>query len=173
MTGTRTLRAGLVLALVACSASNVERRHLADGSWEISCRLPMDECVRQADQLCMGQRYRILRGLSQHVVRGAGPSQVEFRTSELAFACSVDESAASAAPVGSAPRPDDSSRAAATSRVCTPGATQACVGAGGCAGGQACVPDGSAYGPCDCGPARETSDPDGARPSRVQVDGGA
>lgn len=37
------------------------------------------------------------------------------------------------------------------SRACVPGAAVACVGPGGCAGGQVCDDDGSAYGPCDCG----------------------
>jgi hypothetical protein len=37
------------------------------------------------------------------------------------------------------------------SRACTPGATQACVGAGCCKGGQACAADGNAFLPCDCG----------------------
>ncbi len=37
---------------------------------------------------------------------------------------------------------------------CVPGASQACVGPGGCQGGQVCLPDGSALGPCDCGAAR-------------------
>lgn len=37
--------------------------------------------------------------------------------------------------------------------ACVPGATQACVGPGGCKGGQACKDDGSGFKPCDCGPA--------------------
>lgn len=36
-------------------------------------------------------------------------------------------------------------------RVCVPGATQACLGPGACAGAQACNDAGSSYGPCDCG----------------------
>jgi hypothetical protein len=35
--------------------------------------------------------------------------------------------------------------------ACVPGATQACVGPGGCNGGQFCLDDGSKYSPCDCG----------------------
>lgn len=35
--------------------------------------------------------------------------------------------------------------------ACVAGSTQACVGPGGCAGGQACLPDGSGFGECDCG----------------------
>jgi hypothetical protein len=38
-----------------------------------------------------------------------------------------------------------------TPKVCTPGASVACVGAGGCAGGQACSADGAGYGACVCG----------------------
>jgi hypothetical protein len=34
---------------------------------------------------------------------------------------------------------------------CVPGATQECVGPGGCRGGQFCEKDGSAFSPCDCG----------------------
>jgi hypothetical protein len=37
--------------------------------------------------------------------------------------------------------------------VCTPGASVACVGTGGCAGGQVCKADGSGYGACNCGAA--------------------
>jgi hypothetical protein len=38
-----------------------------------------------------------------------------------------------------------------TTAVCTPGASVACTGPGGCAGGQVCNNDGSALGTCDCG----------------------
>lgn len=40
---------------------------------------------------------------------------------------------------------------AQASPACVKGITQACVGAGGCQGGQACLPDGSGFSPCDCG----------------------
>ncbi|MFK8003078.1 MAG: hypothetical protein AB8H86_26145 [Polyangiales bacterium] len=38
-----------------------------------------------------------------------------------------------------------------TPSTCTPGASVACVGAGGCAGGQVCNADGTAFGECMCG----------------------
>lgn len=41
----------------------------------------------------------------------------------------------------------------APTTVCTPGATQACTGPGGCGGGQFCVDDGSKFSACDCGSA--------------------
>lgn len=37
------------------------------------------------------------------------------------------------------------------SRVCTPGATQVCVGNGACQGGQVCNAQGTAWGECVCG----------------------
>lgn len=36
------------------------------------------------------------------------------------------------------------------SHLCTPGASVACVGAGGCSGGQVCNAEGSGFGACDC-----------------------
>jgi hypothetical protein len=148
-------RSGLALALVCCSPYAVERHQLADGSWQLTCRLPMDECARQADQLCTDQRYRIVHGKSQHVVRGAGPSQVEYRASELTFSCGNPDDAPPggvAAPLARSAGPVDPAKL-----VCTPGVTQACVGPAGCPGGQACSPDGAAFGPCDCGPLRAAS----------------
>ncbi|GMV16932.1 MAG: hypothetical protein AMXMBFR56_51560 [Polyangiaceae bacterium] len=38
-----------------------------------------------------------------------------------------------------------------SAQACVPGATQECVGPGGCRGGQSCVPAGSGFSPCDCG----------------------
>lgn len=35
--------------------------------------------------------------------------------------------------------------------LCVPGATQMCVGSGGCRGGQYCLANGSGYSRCDCG----------------------
>jgi hypothetical protein len=35
-----------------------------------------------------------------------------------------------------------------------PGATQACVGPGGCSGGQVCAADGGRFEACDCGAAK-------------------
>jgi len=51
------------------------------------------------------------------------------------------------------PRTAESS-APAKSVLCVPGASQACVGPGGCQGGQVCLADGSGLGACDCGAAR-------------------
>lgn len=68
------------------------------------------------------------------------------------------------APAAAAAQPKPAPTAAATSShapppaapapkgvLCVPGASQACVGPGGCQGGQVCLPDGSGFGACDCG----------------------
>lgn len=61
--------------------------------------------------------------------------------------------APAAPPPAAAPR-SDVAATAAKSVHCVPGASQACVGPGGCHGGQVCLADGSGLGPCDCGAAR-------------------
>jgi hypothetical protein len=50
-----------------------------------------------------------------------------------------------------ASQPDASSHEGSVG--CVPNQSIACVGPGGCAGGQACNADGTAYSPCDCGSA--------------------
>jgi hypothetical protein len=136
------------LFLAGCATGNVERHRLADGSWQFTCKLSMDECVRHVEQVCSDKRYRILAGNSQNIVRDVPPGTREYHTSDLTVTCG-DEGAPS--PEGAGPtlaRP-----AASAGPVCVAGTTQACVGTAGCAGGQACRPDGTGYGPCDCGTA--------------------
>lgn len=57
--------------------------------------------------------------------------------------------------------------------LCTPGTSVACVGAGGCAGGQVCNAAGTGYGACDCG-GTDAGLPDGGMPidGGLPVDGG-
>lgn len=38
-----------------------------------------------------------------------------------------------------------------SSGACVPGQSVACIGPGGCEGGQVCREDGTGYGECDCG----------------------
>ena len=59
-------------------------------------------------------------------------------------------------------------------QTCTPGASNACVGPGGCAGGQACNAQGTGYEPCDCsgGPPADggASSSDSSTPDGQEVD---
>lgn len=170
--------------LASCAANPVERKQLADGSWRITCQLPMDACVRQLEIVCPEKRYRILGGQSQRELRDVEPVVRESRTSELTAVCDhhggdalfggTATSTSLSAPVGSAPvgavpwvvgsvtppvaaAPAASTTAPALPKACVPGSTQACVGTAGCAGGQTCRSDGSGFGACDCGPARAPS----------------
>ncbi len=141
---------GLLLAAVCvavgCTSAAVERRHLADGSWHFTCRLPMDECVRHLETICMDKRYRILSAQSKRELRDVDPIIRETRISDITAVCDGEghepQLASSVAP------------APASSPACVPGSTQACVGPGGCSGGQVCRPEGTGFGPCDCGPAK-------------------
>src|SRR5262245_61996227 len=60
-------------------------------------------------------------------------------------------------------------------RVCTPGASVACVGTGGCAGGQVCNADGTGFGVCDCGgtPDAATTDGGGGGGDSGAIDAGS
>src|SRR6266566_550717 len=124
---------GLLLAAVCvavgCTSAGVERRHLADGSWHFTGRLPMDECVRHLQTICMDKRYRILSAQSKRELRDVDPGIRETRISDITAVCDRDgpepqlaSSVAPAAPV--------------SSLVCVAGSIQACVGPGGCSGGQ-------------------------------------
>jgi hypothetical protein len=134
---------GLVL-LGACRAGAFEQQRLADGSWQLTCRAPMDACVREIEKTCRDKRYRIVGGSSELRLRDAPPYETEYPTSRIGFVCSGVE-----APVVGAPAAPDASDL--VSRMCGPGDTRICVGAGACSGGQTCKPDGSGFGPCDCG----------------------
>ncbi len=141
-----------IVGLAACTASRVERQQLADGSWKVTCPLPMDACVRNFEIVCPDKRYRILGGQSQRELRDVEPIVREYQSSELIAICNPRSAAApapQAAPAGSVTPPT-----AAPAPICAPGSTQGCVGPGGCSGGQACRPDGAGYAACDCGPSR-------------------
>lgn len=141
---------GVVLAALSCSGAQEKR--LQDGAWHIRCGESMSRCTNRADVLCGDRGYHVLGGGTQGAMLG-GPSgyQTRVESSELIVRCGV-------APAGEEEPEEVSSERAgapdpAPSRdlLCIPGSAQACVGPGGCAGGQACLADGSGYAACDCG----------------------
>jgi hypothetical protein len=166
--------------LASCVTGPVERQRLADGSWHLTCRLPMDECVRHFEAVCMDKRYRILSAQSKRDVRDVDPGTREYRLSEITALCDRDApqvAAAAAAPappipppgvpppppigappLGAPPAPPPAGPGVARASACVPGATQACIGPGGCNGGQACRADGTGFGSCDCGAAKPAAD---------------
>jgi hypothetical protein len=141
----------LVFALLTAGCANtsgVERRTLGDGSQRLSCRTPLTRCLAVMDEVCP-RGYEILRARQQVDVAGPMDISPPSITTEVDARCLGGVPPPTASAALPAPTP-----AQATPR-CVPGATQACVGAGACRGGQQCLADGAAFGPCDCG----TSDP--------------
>lgn len=57
-------------------------------------------------------------------------------------------------------------------RACVPGASVACVGPGGCDGGQMCLPDGAGFSDCDCGGSLDASVDAGEQDSGAIPDSG-
>jgi hypothetical protein len=141
--------------LVACSTTAaVERHYLPNGTWQLTCQLPMAACIRAFETNCPGKRYRILSGVSRRELRDVEPAVKETFTTELTAVCDADgmvmkvetptTAGAPAAAAGSAP-------ATIGGPACLPGATQTCIGPGGCPGGQGCRADGAGFTSCDCG----------------------
>jgi hypothetical protein len=66
-----------------------------------------------------------------------------------------------------------SSDGGTTAGICTPGASVACTGAGGCSGGQVCNQAGTALGDCTCGVGTDSGPPsDSGPPIDSGVDSG-
>ncbi len=137
---------GSLLLLTACGASEIEQQRLKDGSFNVTCQLSMDECLRRVQDQCKNQRYRIMEGTSETRLRDAPPFERAYHTSRVHFACN-DDGANVLLSVD-----DKGSVASKPSAACSPGQTRECVGPGACKGGQACTGDGKGFGSCDCGP---------------------
>lgn len=156
MNGSGWIVAALVLG--ACSAGTPSEAKQADGSYHLACPGPLSACLERAERLCQGHGYVVAgaRDVTELLGHEQGQSQVEVRRSDATIYCGAEDPSAQRAsaetkqPV-SAPAPEPTSRPTAPERACVPGATQACVGPAGCAGGQACALDGSRYEPCNCG----------------------
>jgi hypothetical protein len=151
----RCLKLASLCLVTACGPAQFQQEKLNDGSFKVTCELPMDECVRRAGDLCRNQRYRIIDGTSETRLRDAPPFERAYHTSRLHLACSND-GAEVLLSLDSKPASADkpaTDAAKATAPLCSPGETRTCVGAGACQGGQACSADGKSFGACDCGPA--------------------
>ncbi len=95
------------LLLVACASSTVlPPLRKPDGSWHLKCGATMDNCVKQAEDLCRDRGYVVLSGMSKRNLYGAelGVSQYEVREAELDIAC-ADRRGALPTVVNAAPAP--------------------------------------------------------------------
>lgn len=156
----------LATLALGCSRGGSGRpSRLADGGYSLACKGPLSDCLRHAEQLCKDQGYTVreARDLRELFGHEAGQSRVVVERSDATIYCGQsaprepirlvrEPEAAMTLPAKPAP----ATPPAAAARVCVPGATQACVGPGGCSGGQSCADDGSRFGDCNCGSAAAT-----------------
>jgi hypothetical protein len=145
----------LAVFVEACATAPVVTTDLGpDGVYHLKCGTTLQVCLNRAELLCHSQRYAVLRAFDNHEYAGDTVFPTETRQSEAFVRCGSRGSwgdankSLMASPLGPAVV---AAPVATPSRLCTPGASQACVGPAGCKGGQSCAPDGNAFGPCDCG----------------------
>jgi hypothetical protein len=145
------LLAAMGLLAAGCATARTSTETLTDGTKHVRCRLSLPDCLVEVERLCQGRHYAVLRAVDEHDPRGGPELNTDVRTSEALVRCGpaigwpagVDPMAQPPAPIPPSPP--------ASPRACVPGVTQACVGPGGCGGGQACSADGTGFGACDCG----------------------
>jgi len=157
-----TFGVGAAVSLLGCSS--VEASKLPTGGYRIQCEKGMADCVARAENLCGGKGYTILGGRNAtHQIGGSSSNyQSVLFVGELEIICGavkIEEPVCKAAPKLPAPavEPLPAAGAPTGAPACVPGASQACVGAAGCQGGQVCLADGSGFGACDCGTPRSSS----------------
>jgi hypothetical protein len=170
-------RGKLVLtALLAfgCSKGGGNGAKQPDGSYVFRCKGPLTDCLKQAERACGDDGYVVAsaRDVRELVGHESGQSQVAIQKSDATVFCGQQGAPARAfvelkreQPLTSdapAPVPAPSPVPAPVKPVCTPGATQACVGPAGCSGGQVCSADGARFEACDCGKPEAPSPPGAA-----------
>ena len=154
---------------VGCSKGSGKPAQQPDGSYRLECNSPLTECLERAEQLCREQGYVLSEARDGLELLGheQGQSQVAVRRSAATVYCANDNKPPPRAMVevkgervtptkreSPADERNPYPEAPTTTTACVPGATQACVGPGGCSGGQACAADGSRFEACDCGAPR-------------------
>lgn len=134
--------------LIGCApAGSGAVRPIANGHYQLECEGSLRECLTRAEEKCDVLGYRVLAASEAKRRVGVPPLQSEYANSRATFACGVEEREQVATGPASASLPVSP----AAPHTCLPGASQACVGPGGCSGGQSCMPNGRALSPCDCG----------------------
>jgi hypothetical protein len=149
-----------LLASVSGCATLVKR--LDDGSLRVQCESTLSTCMKQAENHCRKSGgVQVVSAHEKDELYGVDGNKEGHLIAEVVFYCHDDaprkpiklppREATQPAPANSAPGTTTApARPTHTPRVCVPGATQRCFGAGACEGGQACLADGSGFGPCEC-----------------------
>jgi len=164
---------GLLVLFPGCAGAKGRQR--ADGTYLLDCS-DKKVCLERANRTCGEEGYTVVGGRSNKKKYGSPGNEVYIGKDEMYIRCNRDRPAdapdpetgewslrrndaapsrtpGSATPSPNAGIPKSETRTSLSPdvRVCRPGETQHCVGAGACEGGQACLADGSGFGACDCG----------------------
>jgi hypothetical protein len=150
----------------------------------VTCDKGLRDCVGRAEKICGEKGFTIASGYNAGHVLGGSTSAYRklVYQGELTFYCgnreipkdcSAPEQDPNAVVQLSSAASAPAEPAALPAKACVPGATQQCVGAAACVGGQVCVADGSGFGPCDCGvaPAAAPAAPAAAQAGSAQGPG--
>lgn len=142
-----------------------------DGSYRLECNGPLSDCLERVEQVCRDEGYVVAEARDVHELLGheQGQSQVPVRRSHATVFCGSSSAPPPRAMVEVKGEPvtprkrerpsEDGNPYPEPAALCVAGSTQACVGPGGCSGGQACAADGSRFEPCDCGAAKPAPTP--------------
>jgi hypothetical protein len=150
----------LFAVLAGCGTARVTTAKGPDGTYRLKCSVPLPACLNEAN-VCPNNSYTVMRAVDQYQHLGTFDHYVEIRGSDAIVRCGrpgarppqLDEVGPQGAPASTAPASAPPAPAPPPpAPTCVPGASQACVGPAGCAGGQVCAASGAGFGPCDCGP---------------------
>lgn len=145
----RTLLFGSWLVLACSSRGAASLLPLEGGSYRLECKSSLSECLARAEATCDISGYRVLSAAETKQRVGVPLVESERSESRAIFICGGAGAELDGVAV---PEPAASPSTSAAPNTCFPGASQACVGPGGCSGGHYCLPDGKALSACDCGP---------------------
>lgn len=144
-----------LLTLAACSNAPHPPAKQPDGSYDLSCRGRLTLCLRQAERVCGDDGYTVqtARDVRELLGHKQGQSQIGVERSDATIFCGTAEKEAPIRLKREEQQETELPSVPLSPRLqaCVPGATQACVGPGGCTGGQVCSSDGARFESCDCG----------------------
>src|SRR5579863_4955409 len=74
------------LALAGCATARVSAERRPDGTEHLRCMMALPVCLGEAERLCQGRHYIVLRALDEHDHRGAQLDN-DARSSEAIVRC--------------------------------------------------------------------------------------
>jgi hypothetical protein len=88
MTLLRRASLALLCALAAgCATARVSTETRPDGATHLRCKTSLPDCLEEAERLCHGRHYVVLRAVDEHDHRGGPDMRLDVRTSEAVVRC--------------------------------------------------------------------------------------